>query len=178
VDSINGPDPCGDTEEEVMAKKVSPIPDGMHTVTPTLTISGCAKAIDFYKKAFGAEEVDRAMAPDGKSVWHAALKIGDSVVFVNDEMPGMTSPSPGPGRPSPVRLWLYLRDCDASFKRAVDAGGKAKAQPEDMFWGDRCGMVNDPFGYEWVLASRVKEMTREEMRVAGEEFAKKMAGGR
>ena len=157
---------------------VKPIPEGYTTVTPSIIFRDAAKAIDFYKKAFGADEIDRAMAPDGKSVWHAALKIGDSVVFVNDEMPGMTSPSPGPGRPSPVRLWLYVGDCDASFKRATDAGGKAKAQPEDMFWGDRCGMVNDPFGYEWVLASRVKEMTREEMRVAGEEFAKKMAGGR
>ncbi len=160
-----------------MAKKVAPIPKGMHTVTSNLTISGCARAIEFYKKAFGAEELDRALAPDGRSVWHAALKIGNSVVFMNDEIPGMSAPSPGPGRPSPVRFWLYVRDCDAAFKQAVDAGAKAKGQPEDMFWGDRCGMVSDPFGFEWALATRVKEMTREEMRVAGEEFAKKMSGG-
>jgi PhnB protein len=161
-----------------MAKKVNPIPKGMRTLTPTLTINGCAKAIDFYKRAFGAEELDRHPAPDGKSIWHAALKFGDSVVFVNDEMPGMSSPSPGPGRPSPVRLWLYVRDCDASYKQAVDAGAKAKVPPEDMFWGDRCGMVSDPFGYEWTIATRVIEMTREEMRLGGEEFAKKMSAGR
>jgi len=157
---------------------VKPIPDGYATATPYLTIRDAARALEFYKKAFGAEEIDRHMAPDGKSVWHAALKIGDSVVFMADEMPGMSAPSPGPGRPSPVRLWLYVKDCDASFKRATDAGGKAKVQPEDMFWGDRCAMVSDPFGYEWTIASRVKELTTEEMRAAGEEFAKKMAAGR
>jgi len=160
-----------------MAKIVKPIPEGMHTVTPNMTITDCAKAIDFYKRALGAQELDRMMAPDGKSVWHVALKIGDSVVFMADEMPGMSPPSPGPGRPSPMRLWLYVKDCDAAFKRAVDAGAKAAAQPEDMFWGDRCGAVKDPFGYEWTLATRVREMTREEMRLAGEEFAKKMASG-
>lgn len=161
-----------------MANKVKPIPDGMHTVTPSMTITDCAKAIEFYKRAFGAEEVDRFMAPDGKSVWHAALKIGDSVVFMADEMPGMSGPAPGPGRPSAVRLWLYVKDCDAAFKRAVEAGAKASAQPEDMFWGDRCCAVKDPYGYQWTLATHVKDMTREEMRLAGEEFAKRMAAGK
>jgi PhnB protein len=158
-----------------MANKVKPIPTGMRTVMPSMTISGCAKAIDFYKRALGAEELDRFMAPDGKSVWHAALKIGDSVLFMSDEMQGMTAPAPGPGRPSPVRLWLYVKDCDAAYKRALDAGAKTKVPPEDMFWGDRCGMVSDPFGYEWTIATRVKEMTKEEMQRAGEEFARKMA---
>jgi PhnB protein len=162
-------------EEELMAKKVEPIPEGMHTLTPNLTIAGCAKAIEFYKQALGAEELDRFMAPDGKSVWHVALKIGNSAVFMADEMPGMSGPAPGPGCPSPVRLWLYVKDCDAAFKRAVDAGAKASAQPEDMFWGDRCCAVKDPFGYEWTLATHVKDMTREEMMRAGEEFARKMA---
>jgi len=155
--------------------KVKPIPKGMHTVTPSMAITDCAKAIEFYKRAFGAEELDRFMAPDGKSVWHAALKIGSSAVFMADEMPGMSGPAPGPGRPSPVRLWLYVKDCDKAFKRAVDAGAKGAVQPEDMFWGDRCCMVKDPFGYEWTLATRVKEMTKEEMQAAGEEFARKMA---
>jgi PhnB protein len=160
-----------------MPAKVNPIPKGMHTVTPNLVIAGCAKAVDFYKRAFGAEEIDRAVAPDGKSIWHVELKIGDSVVFMNDEMEGMTGPAPGPGRPSPVRLWLYVRDCDTAFKRAVEAGAKPGRQPADMFWGDRCGSVTDPFGYSWEFATRVKEMTREEMRRAGEEFARKMASG-
>jgi uncharacterized glyoxalase superfamily protein PhnB len=155
--------------------KVKPIPKGMHTVTPSMTLASCAKAIDFYKRALGAEEIDRFMAPDGKSVWHAALKIGDSVVFMADEMQGMGGPAPGPGRPSPVRMWLYLTDCDAAFKRAVDAGAKPKMQPEEMFWGDRCGSIIDPFGYEWTLATHTKDMTKEEMQRAGEEFARKMA---
>ncbi len=159
-------------------KKVKPIPQGMHTVTPTLTISACAKAIEFYKEALGAEEMDRAIAPDGKSIWHSALKIGNSVIFVNDEITGMTAPAPGPGRPSPARLYLYVNDCDASYKRAVDAGAKPEMPLQDMFWGDRCGSVTDPFGYAWTFATRVKEMTREEMKVAGEEFAKKVAAGK
>jgi uncharacterized glyoxalase superfamily protein PhnB len=160
-----------------MPSKVKPIPEGMHTMTPSLVIAGCAKAIDFYKRAFGAEELDRFPAPDGKAIWHASLKIGDSVVFMADEMPGMSAPAPGPGRPSPVRMWLYVPDCDAAFKRAVDGGAKAKRPPEDMFWGDRTGAVADPFGYEWEFATRVKTMTKEEMRRAGEEFARKMAAG-
>jgi PhnB protein len=161
--------------EDAMPTKVKPIPAGMRTVMPNMVIAGCAKAIDFYKRALGAEELDRYMAPDGKSVWHAALKIGDSVVFMSDEMPGMTGPAPGPGRPSPVRMWLYAKDCDTAYKRALDAGAKGKVPPEDMFWGDRCGMVTDPFGYEWTIATRVKDLTKEEMQRAGEEFARKMA---
>ncbi len=158
-------------------KKVNPIPKDMHTVTPNLVIAGCGQAIDFYKRALGAEELDRFMSPDGKSVWHASLKIGNSVVFLNDEMEGMTGPAPGPGRPSPVRLWLYVPDCDAAFQRAVSAGAKARRQPEDMFWGDRTGAIADPYGYEWEFATRVKEMSRDEMRRAGEEFASRMASG-
>ncbi len=154
---------------------VKPVPAGMHTVTPSMTIAGCVKAIDFYTRALGAEELDRHMAPDGKTVWHAALKIGDSVLFMNDEMEAMTGPAPGPGRPSPARLWLYVPDCDAAFRRAVDAGAKVKMPLEDMFWGDRCGVVTDPFGYDWTIASRVQDLTKEEMQRAGEEFAKKMA---
>lgn len=162
-----------------MASKsaVEPIPAGMHTITPNLTIAACAKAIEFYTLALGAEELDRYTAPDGKSVWHAALRIGDSVVFMNDEMEGMTGPAPGPGRPSPARLWLYVDDCDAAFARAVDAGAKVKMAVADMFWGDRCGVVVDPFGYEWTVATRVKNLTREEMKRAGEEFAKRSAAG-
>jgi PhnB protein len=160
-----------------MPAKVKPIPRDMHTVTPSLTIAGCAKAIDFYKRALGAEELDRYVGPDGKSVWHAALKIGDSVVFMNDEIEGMTGPAPGPGRPSPIRLWLYLPDCDAAFNRAVDAGARSKRKPEDMFWGDRTAAVADPFGYEWELATHVKDMSKDETRRAADEFARKMASG-
>jgi len=155
--------------------KVNPVPQGLHTVTPNLTIKECAKAIEFYKRALGAEEKMLALGPDGKSIWHVELQIGDSVVFANGEMPGMTPAAPEPDRPSPVRLWLYVPDCDAAFDRAVKAGAKATMQPADMFWGDRCGMLSDPFGYEWTFATHVKDMTPDEMKKAQDEFVKEMS---
>ena len=145
----------------------NPNPRGLHTLTPNLTLRDCAKAIDFYKKALGAQEVSRMMAPDGKSVWHAELKIGDSIVYMNDEMPGMSRPAPQANNPVPVTMWLYVQDCDAAFDRAVKAGGKEIAPPTDMFWGDRCAGVADPFGYLWSFATHQKDLTEEEMRRAG-----------
>ncbi len=155
--------------------QVNPIPKGMHTLTPNLVLRDCARAIDFYKRALGAQEASRMMAPDGKSVWHAELRIGDSTFFLNDEMPGAGHPAPTAADPLPVTLWLYVPDCDAAFKRAVGAGATATMQPEDMFWGDRCSGVADPFGYLWSFATRQKELSESEMRRAGEEFARKMA---
>ncbi|HUK14014.1 MAG TPA: VOC family protein [Thermoanaerobaculaceae bacterium] len=155
--------------------KVNPTPKGLHTLTPNLTIKGCAKAIDFYKAAFGAEQLMLAPAPDGSSVWHAELKIGNSVIFLNDEMPGMGPGAPSAERPAPVGLWLYVKDCDAAYDRAVKAGAKGANPPIDMFWGDRCALVADPFGYRWTIATRVKEMTEEEQKRGAEEFAKQMA---
>jgi uncharacterized glyoxalase superfamily protein PhnB len=152
---------------------VKPVPEGMHTVTPNLTIRNCAKAIDFYKRALGAQEVSRMTAPDGKSIWHAELRIGDSVVFMNDEMPGMRS-APTPEAPVPVTMWLYVPDCDAAFKKAMQAGGKETMKPADMFWGDRCAGIADPFGYLWSFATHTKDMTVEEMKRAGEDFARQM----
>jgi uncharacterized glyoxalase superfamily protein PhnB len=145
----------------------------MHTVTPNLVLRDCAKAIDFYKKALGAQEVSRMMAPDGKSVWHAELRIGDSVVFMNDEMPGMSRPAPTASEPVPVTMWLYVQDSDRAYKQAMDAGAKSLMEPADMFWGDRCAGVADPFGYSWSFATHKKDMTAEEMKRAGEEFARK-----
>jgi uncharacterized glyoxalase superfamily protein PhnB len=146
----------------------------MHTVTPNLVLRDCAKAIDFYKKALGAQEVSRMTAPDGKSIWHAELRIGDSVVFLQDEMPGMSRPPPTTAEPSPVTLWLYVQDADRAYKQAVDAGAKSLMEPADMFWGDRCGGVADPFGYTWSFATHKKDMTVDEMKRAGEEFARQM----
>jgi PhnB protein len=152
--------------------KVNPIPQDARTVTPTLTISDCAKAIDFYKRALGAEELERFPAPDGKAIWHASVRVGDSTVFMNDEMPGSPVKAPAPDRLASVGMWLYVTDCDAAFKRAIDAGAKAAMQPADMFWGDRTGEVIDPFGYRWTFATHVKDMTKDEMRRGGEEFAR------
>jgi PhnB protein len=153
--------------------KVNPVPKDMHTLTPNLTIKDCGRAIDFYKRAFGAEERMRMPTPDGKGVWHAELKIGDSIVFMNDEMPEMPIRAPAPDQPAPVGMWLYVGDCDAAFKRAVDAGAKADMPPTDMFWGDRTASVVDGFGYRWTMATHVKDLTEEEMRKGGEEFARK-----
>jgi PhnB protein len=154
---------------------VAPVPQGMHTLTPNLVLRDCAKAIDFYKTALGAKEMSRMPAPDGKSIWHAELRVGDSTVFMNDEMPGMGRLAPSPSSPVPVTMWLYVPDCDAAFERAVSAGAKATMQPADMFWGDRVASVADPFGYLWSFATHQKDMSDAEMRRAGEEFARTMA---
>jgi PhnB protein len=155
-----------------------PIPEGMHTLTPNLILSDCAKAIAFYDRAFGAQELMRMPAPDGKSIWHAELKIGDSVLYVNDEMPGMGRRAPSAAQPVPVMLWLYVPDTDAAYRRAMDAGAKSMMEPADMFWGDRCAGVADPFGYLWSFATRVKDLTPEEMKKAGDAFARQMQQGR
>jgi PhnB protein len=152
----------------------NPIPKGMHTVTPSLVVRDCAKAIDFYKRALGAQEVARMPAPDGKSIWHAELRVGDSIIFMNDEMPGMGRPAPTAAQPVPVTMWLYVPDCDQAFKRAMDAGAKETMKPSDMFWGDRCAWIADPYGYLWAFATHQKDMTAEETRRAGEQFAREM----
>jgi uncharacterized glyoxalase superfamily protein PhnB len=150
----------------------------MHTLTPNLVMRDCAKAIEFYKRALGAQEVARMPAPDGKSIWHAELRIGDSIIFMNDEMPGMGRAAPTADAPVPVTMWLYVPDCDAAFRRAVDAGAKSTMEPADMFWGDRCAGVADPFGYVWSFATHQKDMTDAELRRAGEEFARSMQAQR
>jgi uncharacterized glyoxalase superfamily protein PhnB len=144
--------------------KVKSIPEGMHTVTPAITVDGCAEAIETWKKAFGAEEVNRAMDPSGKKVWHADLRIGDSHVFCSDAMPEMGNTA------GKTKLWLYLENVDAAFKRAVGAGCTATMPPADMFWGDRMGAVADRWGNQWTLAQHIKDMTPAEMKKAQDEF--------
>ena len=152
--------------------QVNPIPEGMHTLTPNLVLRDCAKAIEFYKQALGAREVIRMAAPDGKTVWHAELQIGDSRFFMNDEMPGMTQAAPSLEVPSQVTLWLYVEDCDAAFQRAIAAGGQEAMAPEDMFWGDRCASINDPFGYCWSFATHMRDVTDEEVYQAAQAHAR------
>ena len=141
-----------------------PIPDGYHTITTQLSIDGAEKAIAFYQQAFGAEVRDKAIDPSGTKVWHAALKIGSSMIFVNDLFPEMGSGA------SQSSMWLYVPDVDAAFKKVVDAGAKVGMPPTDMFWGDRMGQVTDPFGQKWTIAMRVKDMTPEEMKAAEKAF--------
>ncbi len=155
----------------------NPVPQGMHTLTPNLVLRDCARAIEFYKKALGAQERSRMPSPDGTKIWHAELVVGDSYLFLNDEMPGMGRPAPTAADPSPVTMWLYVPDCDAAFDRALKAGAKQTYAPTDMFWGDRCAGVADPFGYVWSFATHQKDMTVEEIRRGGEEFAKRLEGG-
>ena len=153
---------------------VKPIPDGYHTVTPTLTIKGASDAIEFYKKAFGAKEIYRFPGLDGKSIMHAEIKIGDSSIMLCDEMPQMGCLSPkSTGGPS-GSIYLYVQNSDDVFNKAVSAGAKPRMPMMDAFWGDRFGAIEDPFGHIWTIATRKKDMSVEEIRKAGEEFMKQM----
>ena len=143
------------------------IPEEMQSVIPALAVDGCAEAIETWKKAFGAEEMMRAPDPSGKKVWHAALRIGNSVIFCNDTMPEM------PQTPKQARLWLYQEAVDRAFQRAKDAGLKVVMPPGDMFWGDRIAELHDRWGNQWVLAQHVKDLSPEEMKKAQEEFLAK-----
>ena len=159
-----------------MAKAKSPVPEGYHTVTPQLTLDDAAPAIDWYKKALGADELGRAVGPDGK-IMHAELRIGNSRIMVNDAMMGSKGPKAVGG--SPASLWIYVEDSDALFNRAVAAGAQVgegpMAQMSDQFWGDRCGTFTDPHGYQWTIATRKEDLTPEEMNQRQAEFMKKFA---
>ena len=153
-----------------------PIPPGHTTVTPTITVSDGSKAIEFYRRAFGATEKGRHLAPDGK-IMHAEIQIGNALVMLNDEVMGNRSPQSYGG--SPVSFYLYFEDAEAAFKKAIAAGAKQLMPVTDMFWGDRMGNLEDPFGYRWNVATRIKDLTPDELKKAGDEFMKKqMAGAR
>jgi len=150
------------TMAQANAKK---IPDGMHTVTPHLVCDGAGKAIDFYKKAFGAVELSRLPGPDGK-LMHGSFRIGDSVIMLADEFPTYGSFGPKALKGTPVVIHLYVEDADAFAKRAVDAGAKLTMPVSEMFWGDRYGQLEDPFGHKWSVATHVRDMNPEEMKKA------------
>lgn len=141
---------------------VKPVPDGYHTLTPFLTIRDAAKAIEFYKAAFGAQERGVMKAPDGK-VMHAELKIGDSIVMLSDEFPDFGSVSPQALGGSGSGLHIYLDNVDAAFEGAVKAGAQVEMPVMDQFWGDRFGRLKDPFGHKWSIATHVKDLSPEEM---------------
>ena len=141
---------------------VKSIPDGYHTVTPHLAVRDAAKAIEFYARAFGAEERFRMPGPGGV-VMHAELNIGDSVVMLGEEAPEMGASSPQTIGGSPVSLLIYVKDVDASFARADKAGCTVQMPLADMFWGDRYGKLLDPFGHHWALATHKEDVSPEEM---------------
>jgi uncharacterized glyoxalase superfamily protein PhnB len=156
-----------------MAKAANPVPKGYSTVTPVLTLEDTRKAIEWYKKVLNAEELSISAGPDGK-VMHAAIRIGNSHLMLHDEMMGSKGPRTLGG--SPVDLWLYVDDCDAVFKRAVDAGAVAKVPVSDQFWGDRWGVFTDPFGLEWSVATHKEDLTKEEIESRQNELFAGMAG--
>jgi PhnB protein len=156
----------------------NPIPQGYRTITPYLRIRGCSDAIAFYQKAFGAEELMRMPGPDGTSIMHAELRLGDSMLMVSDEHKdwGVVGPQTLGG--TAVGIHLYVPDVDASFKRAVDAGCQVTMPPTNMFWGDRFAKVKDPFGHEWGIATRVEDVPPAELAKRSEAAMKEMQASR
>ena len=146
-----------------MAKKAAATPKGYHTVTPSLFVAGAAEAIEFYKKALGAEELMRFPGPDGK-IMHAEIKVGDSIIMLADEMPDMGGRGPRTIGGTPVSFFVYGENVDAAWKRAIDAGAREVVPLADQFWGDRTGCLEDPFGHQWWLATHVQDLTPEEIR--------------
>ncbi|MEO7597557.1 MAG: VOC family protein [Opitutus sp.] len=145
--------------------RVDPIPQGTHTVTPHLVCAGAAEAIEFYKRAFGATELSRVVAQNGK-LMHASVRIGDSVVMLADEFPEWRSVGPKALNGTSVTIHLYVHDADAQAEQAVNAGAKLIMPVQEMFWGDRYGALEDPFGHRWAVATHVRDVTPEEAQKA------------
>ena len=147
------------------------IPEGYHSVTPYLVVDDAAKAIEFYKQAFGAEEKYRL--PMGDRIGHAEIKIGDSFIMLADEFPDMGHLGPKARGGTTVSLMVYVEDVDSAFKQAIAAGGTEERPVENQFWGDRLGSLTDPFGHKWSLATHVEEVSEEELGKRFEEWSAK-----
>jgi len=144
---------------------VQPVPEGFRTVTPYLVCAGAAEAIAFYATAFGATEVMRLATPDGR-LMHASIRIGDSLIMLNDEFPEMGALGPKAHQGTSVTMHLFVADADAAFARAVKAGATVKMPLQDMFWGDRYGLLEDPFGHSWSIATHQRDLTHQEIQEA------------
>ncbi len=153
--------------------EVKAVPPGFHTLTPHLTVRDADQALEFYKNALGAEVLHVARMPDGK-VMHAGLRLGDSMLMLNEEFPEYGGLSPLSVGGTGVTIHIYTEDVDAAFNRALSAGAEVKMPLMDQFWGDRYGIVADPFGHKWSLAAHVKDMSPEEMQRAQDEAMAKM----
>ena len=158
-----------------MPNQVKPVPEGYRTITPNLVCKNAARAIEFYKTAFGATEHRRAPGPNGE-IMHAELQIGDSVFFVNDSMSKTPVPSPGEGASNPMYIHLYVPNADNLFDRAVKAGARVDMPIQDMFWGDRYGKITDPYGQQWGIATHIEDVAPEEMKKRQDAFFAKAAG--
>src|SRR5262245_4341641 len=146
-----------------MSKARSPVPEGFHSITPYLVVRSAENAINFYRKAFGAQEVYRSACDDSGRILNAQLRIGDSMIMLNDEFPEQGCLGPGPGN-SPVTIHLYVPDVDAVVKRAIGAGATVVMPVSDMFWGDRFGLIRDPFGHNWSVATRIEDLSPAEIQ--------------
>jgi len=156
-----------------MTTAVRPIPEGYHSISPSLTCKNAAKAIEFYKNVFGAKLLVNMTGPGG-SVMHAELQIGDSRIFLNDEIPGMAQ-GPVAGSPTGVYIFHYTQDVDSVYNRALSEGAKVAMPVANQFWGDRYGKFTDPFGHTWGVATHVEDVAPEEMKRRQEEMMKQMA---
>jgi PhnB protein len=154
---------------------VQPIPEGYRTITPYLCVDNGSAAIEFYQRAFGAKETVR-MAGPGDSIMHAELEIGDSKIGLSDPFPqGLTKPPNELGGTS-VSILVYVEDTDALYKQAIDAGATSLGEPTDMFWGDRFGSVQDPFGHSWTIATHIEDVSPEELETRSQQWQEQMAG--
>ena len=158
------------------ARKVQSVPKGFHTLTPGFSVRGAAQAIDFYKRAFGARERMRMMKPDGTTLAHAELQVGDSLFMMGEEDPAMGARSAQTLGGTLGNFYLYVKDVDAAVERALAAGAKALMPITDMFWGDRIGSVEDPYGQKWTLATHTEDVAPREMQKRAQAFYAKMAG--
>lgn len=152
-----------------------PIPAGFHAMTPSITLKDSNKAIEFYKKAFDATLIDLFPNLHGPGVMHAVIKVGDSLLMMGDEMPGSPYKSAETLGVCPMSLFLYVPDADATFKKAIAAGAKMLMPVADMFWGDRAGSLEDPFKYQWMVATHKRDMTKDEMKKEAEAFFASMS---
>ena len=153
---------------------VQPVPEGYHTLTAYLAVDDAAAAIDFYGRAFGAKERVRMSGP-GDSVMHAELEIGDSLLMLSDPFPQASTKPPKELGGTSASIFMYVEDIDSTYKQAIDAGASSLMEPDDMFWGDRFGSVQDPFGHSWTIATHVEDVSPEEMEKRSEAFMAQMA---
>lgn len=155
--------------------KTDPVPQGFRSVTPNMTFKNSKKALQFYEQAFGATTLDVMPIPDGNGTMHATMKIGDCILMMGDEMPGSGScKSAETLGASPISLFIYVPDADTAFESAIKAGAKSVMPVMDMFWGDRCGTLIDPFGYTWMIGTRTRDLSKREVERGATEFFKQM----
>jgi PhnB protein len=161
-----------------MSAKATKALEDFHTITPHLTVRGVSEAVNFYEKAFGAAELYRNLAPDGKSVMHVELALGDSRLLLHDEFPEHGQISPLGGQVTGVVLHLYVDDVDDIYQRTVEAGAKIVMPLQDCFWGDRYAIVVDPFGHRWSMATRIEDLSPRQLQKRASEWSAQHSDGR